>query len=67
MGGLEGVGDPRARQLVVEGQAEMQKGEFDAAIAKFEEAMRVAPGDPQAMAARRLADIARAMKEAERR
>ena len=67
LGGLEGIGDPRARQLVVEGQAKMQNGEFDAAIAKFEEAMRVAPGDPQAIAARRLADTARAMKEAERR
>ena len=67
MGGLEGIGDPRARQLVVEGQTKMQNGEFDAAIAKFEEAVRVAPGDPQAVVARHLADTARAMKEAERR
>ena len=67
MGGLEGIGDPRARQLVAEGQTKMQNGEFDAAIAKFEEAMKVAPGDPQALLARRLADMARAMKEAERR
>ncbi len=67
LGGAEGIGDPRAKQLVAEGQAKMQNGEFDAAIASFEEAMRVAPGDPQALLAQRLAATARAMKEAERR
>lgn len=59
-----GIGDPRAMQLVAEGQASMRKGEFDSAISKFEEAMRLAPDDPEAVVAGRLADYARAMKEA---
>jgi len=63
----QGIGDPRAMKLVAQGQAEMRNGEFDSAISKFEEAMHLAPDDPEAVVARRLADYARAMKEAERR
>ncbi len=60
-----GIGDPRAMGLVAEGQAQIRDREFDLAISKFEEAMRLAPDDPAATMARRLADYARAMKAAE--